>query len=238
VLISPRFGPEKIQTGRIEDFIDVYEDRLKGWMLDRADEMARHPHGEFAALAIAMSYFEPHWSFVTGEDSDGQSGDFFRSGYRAVFPNPQPTASMGNTPLPADLEARQAQSVYIRARNGLFHSGMARSGILIARYPEAVRVSINLDTGEIGAVVFNVPRVLATIRHHLDQFLTKVRDANERDARDKFQAAWRLSHAGEIIHLPPDYMTDINADAPARPAGTAAPAAGASGAPAPSAPGT
>jgi hypothetical protein len=202
VLISPRFGPEKLASGRIEDFIDVYEDRIKGWMLDRADQMAQLPHGEFAALAIALSYFEPYWSFVSGRNSDGRSRRFFREGFVSVFPTPTPGRGMGAPPV--DFQSRVANYIYERARCGLFHSGMARTGILVAGYPQALNVSANLETFEIGAVIVNVRIVISTIRYELDKYLAKVRDAAEEDVRRNFLAAWGLMHAGDVVILPPE----------------------------------
>lgn len=201
MLISPRFGPEKLASGRIEDFIDVYEDRLKGWMLDRADQMAQLPNGEFAALAIALAFFEPHWSFVVGETSNNRSRQYFKKGFMDVFPVPTPGPGMGEPP--ADFPDRVANYVYERARCGLFHSGMARTGILIADYPQALNVSTHLETFEIGAVIVNVRIVLSTIRYALDVYVTKVRTVTQEEARRKFLAAWGIMHAGDVVVLPP-----------------------------------
>lgn len=201
--ISPRYGPEKLAAGRIEDYIDVYEDRMKGWMLDRADEIARHAEGGFAALSVAMGFFEQYWSFLTGLDSNNHAGEFFKKGLLKTFPDLEPGFNMAGIGMPLDFPEKLATFLYKRARNGFFHCGMARSGIAVGDDPSAIKASVELATGNISVVFFNVRVTLATIRRELDTYLAKVRDAGQADARAKFLAAWALNHAGEVIYVPP-----------------------------------
>jgi hypothetical protein len=41
--VSPQFTGEKLQSGSIEDRLDVYEDRVFGWFLDHAQSLAEVP---------------------------------------------------------------------------------------------------------------------------------------------------------------------------------------------------
>jgi hypothetical protein len=80
--ISPNFSDEKYRTESLDDLIDVFEDRLKYWLLvpAKASSLAG-----LAALSLLLGYFEPHAIYRKGEDSKGQSKAFFRAGFAEVF---------------------------------------------------------------------------------------------------------------------------------------------------------
>lgn len=46
VNISPNFSSEKLQNPTIEDLIDVFEDRMRFWLLEPAKVLAPNPHGK------------------------------------------------------------------------------------------------------------------------------------------------------------------------------------------------
>lgn len=56
-----------------QKYVDVYQDRLKGWFLDWAQRLDEEEHAGFAALQLALSYFEAHErvtfsvSFILGQ---------------------------------------------------------------------------------------------------------------------------------------------------------------------------
>lgn len=83
--VSPRYTAEKLKTRRVEDSIDVYEDRVTGWLLEHARALAARPHSEYAVLALLIGYFEPHASYLRGQDSKNKSKKFFREGFLDVF---------------------------------------------------------------------------------------------------------------------------------------------------------
>jgi hypothetical protein len=83
--ISPNFSEEKLKSGLLDDLIDVFEDRLRNWLLAPAKALLNVPFGELAALSLLLGYFEPCAIYRKGEDSKGQSKAFFRAGFVEVF---------------------------------------------------------------------------------------------------------------------------------------------------------
>ncbi len=201
--ISPKFGPDKL-TGLIEDYIDIYEDRLQGWMFDRAGDMLRHPDGGFAALAISLSFFEQHSIFMRGESSKDHSREFFVQAFKHVFWEHHPGPGMDKAGIPSDFTDRLANFMYVKARCGLFHQAMARSGVMLGNYKDPMNASVNRVTGEIDAVMINPRTFLDSVQEDQAKYIVKVRNPKEQVLRDKFLAAWKLTHAGEILHLPQD----------------------------------
>ena len=88
--ISPTFDTSKLDNKSLEanfdEFVDVYADRIMGWLLCSAQELNKPEHAGFAALQLALAFFEGFAMFFYGEDSSRRSQDFFRRGMRLVFP--------------------------------------------------------------------------------------------------------------------------------------------------------
>ena len=77
VKISPNFSSEKLHNPTLEDLIDVFEDRMRFWLLEPAKVLAPHPHGQVASLNLLLTYFEGVWSYIQGRDSRGNYEIFF-----------------------------------------------------------------------------------------------------------------------------------------------------------------
>jgi hypothetical protein len=90
--ISPNFSDEKLRTGSLDDLIDVFEDRLRNWLLAPAKALLDVPFGELAALSLLLGYFEPCAIYRKGENSRGQSKAFFRAGFVEVFVFAEPVS--------------------------------------------------------------------------------------------------------------------------------------------------
>jgi hypothetical protein len=84
--ISPHYDSTKLINASLDDFIDVYEDRTRGWLIDCARILNEHEHAGFGVLQIALSYFEAHTVFLRGEDSRNHARLFFKAGFEAAFP--------------------------------------------------------------------------------------------------------------------------------------------------------
>ena len=67
----------KLDSGVIGDRIDVYEDRVSGWLLRPIRTLLETRDSHFAALSLALSYFEGWAQYRYGEDSLGQSRELF-----------------------------------------------------------------------------------------------------------------------------------------------------------------
>ena len=67
--VSPNYGSDKLESGRLEDKIDVFEDQVSGWILDHAirltsPEYGGPPGGDKAGLILALTYFESIAQFM------------------------------------------------------------------------------------------------------------------------------------------------------------------------------
>src|SRR5713101_3531167 len=85
VFASPRYPPEKLRAATTEDMIDVYEDRVRGFLLDHAKALTERPNSELAVLQLVIGYFESHAMYLLGQASKGKSEAFFRHGFLDVF---------------------------------------------------------------------------------------------------------------------------------------------------------
>src|SRR4030095_5839249 len=84
--VSPRYTSDKRASRAIEDRIDVYEDRVEGWLLGPTRALLHVPHSQMAVLNLCLGYFEGWAQYSSGADSTGRSSEFFRRGLIAVFP--------------------------------------------------------------------------------------------------------------------------------------------------------
>ncbi len=67
--ISPRFTAEKASPGQFSDWVDIWEDRMKGWLLAPAKNLRdASPDFHIAALQLAVAFLEPYEVFRRGED--------------------------------------------------------------------------------------------------------------------------------------------------------------------------
>lgn len=116
--VSPSFTAEKLVGRRIEDMIDVFEDQVRGWIIDPANCLRGHPHAGFAILGSVLSYFEPIGQFVEGRKSGSKRQ--FGVGLFSVFPG---------------IEERYRdlilEELYEQVRCGLFHQAMTKAKVII-----------------------------------------------------------------------------------------------------------
>ena len=83
--ISPNYTSEKLEDPSIEDKIDVFEDRMKGWLFAPMKKLLGQPHDRIASLCLQTTYFEGIWSYLVGKKSQGHSKEFFINGFYDVF---------------------------------------------------------------------------------------------------------------------------------------------------------
>jgi len=67
--ISPSFDTTKLENGSFLDRVDVYEDRIRGWLIEPARILNGHEHAGFAVVHLVLSYVEGaetfDWSYRT-----------------------------------------------------------------------------------------------------------------------------------------------------------------------------
>lgn len=183
--VSPRFTSEKLASGRLEDKIDIFEDRLRGWFLAPARRLLDDDNGAFAALHVLLAYFEAHAIYSRGEDSKNRSKQFFIEALVQVL-----GLHKGDSPLPPFL-TEVGERLYDGVRCGLFHDGMIRHGVLVRRGGQPLVVAVSQDW-KIQGIILDVDSFTHSIERHLDDYLAQLRDPKNIQLRENFAKAWTL----------------------------------------------
>jgi hypothetical protein len=202
-LISPSFTHEKLEPPLYKDVLDVFEDRIRYWLLAPAKRLLKIKHGSIAAVSLATTYIEGIEIFVTGKDSKGKSKEFFRRGYKRVF------SPVGGHKL---LEDAIAEALYELLRCGFAHDGMFRSGIYFSNLrKEAITVTWPRKNGafdpqgKLESAVINPHRFVACIELHFDEYMKQLRSKVPGTAKDRFMDAiaikWRLGKPGHLVGM-------------------------------------
>jgi hypothetical protein len=124
----------------------------------------------YAILSIMLPYFEMIQQFISGQDSDGHSKDFFRDGFKSVYPC---------TPLTDDNIKKE---LYPWVRCGMFHAGMTRGATRLSR-------CYCFGFERCGSEIFiNPARVVDEIKVHFKQYIARLRNPANLCDRAKFQA--------------------------------------------------
>jgi hypothetical protein len=169
--------------------IEMYADYINHAMLDHADALAKSsPWAGYAALTVALTYFEGYWAFKTGKDHVGGLG--FRNAFFEAFP---PKVYVKTDPQLKRTEAEIAEDVarrmYSGARCGLYHVGLAKTGIYCTN---EIIDSISIQYPMPGYehlptfIAINPMVFIADIRDHFDAYVGKLKDPSERVLRDNF----------------------------------------------------
>lgn len=187
--ISPSFDSRKLDNKTFDkdfnDFVDVYEDRINGWLLCWAQEMNKHEHAGFAALQLAMAFFEGFAVFYYGEDSNGKSQKFFDSGFRLVFPQ--------MNQIPPKRAERISKKLYQLGRCGLFHLGMVKTGVYLR--DGNYEIDVQFDAND-EVIYINIDRhkFVQVISQRFGEFIKELRDVSNVERRKCFQVAWDEFH--------------------------------------------
>jgi hypothetical protein len=175
-----------------EEKVEIFYHRLLGWQLHVADlvsnggEALAHgdhvstvpsiPHSGFAVLQICLSYFETIAQYQRVNPNTTLSGDFFREGVHAIFPE------LG--------QAEQAQIdafldiLYKNARCGLYHSSMTRGGVGLGQPGNNIAMAFNSTRKQLVIDPHVLPRAL---KEHLESYRKQLLDPRSGNIRDTFE---------------------------------------------------
>ena len=138
--ISPNFNHEKLEKPSLGDLIDVFEDRMRNWLLLPAKHLIETPNGLIAATALLSSYFEGIEIYLTGKDSNNRSAEFFVNGFLRVFS----VHGEGK-----EMLKKAAEGIYKQLRCGFAHDGMFRYRVFFDEtLPKAMLVTWPKKNGE------------------------------------------------------------------------------------------
>ena len=203
--ISPSFTCEKLESPTYEDIVDVFEDRMKNWLLLPAKALLEIPHGDIAAVGLAINYIEGIEIYISGQDSKSRSREFFCNSFKRIF-------SRRVTPLTDYMHDAFAKALYDLLRCGFAHDAMFRYGISFTKIrKEAFTITwpkINGEfdkNGQVESVVINPHRFIAAIEFHFEKYVQALRMPESSSTKDKFLEAvklkWNLSKDGPLIGM-------------------------------------
>jgi len=204
-LISPNFTYEKLEAPSYEDIVDVFEDRMKNWLLFPAKALLEVPHGDIAAVGLAINYIEGIEIYISGQDSKRRSQEFFCSGFKRIF-------SRRVSSFPDYMHDAFAKALYDLLRCGFAHDAMFRYGISFSEIrKEAFTITwpkINGEfdpNGQLVSAVINPHRFIAGIEFHLDKYVKELRIPEPSCTKENFLTAvklkWRLDEEGPLIGM-------------------------------------
>lgn len=165
--------------------IDVFEARMWGWQLHVADLIINGgqghagnarieplPHAAFAALQVALVYFEAIAKYEAGYTGK-ESRKYFIDGLLSVFPKV--------ATLPSKSTERLLNSLYEGARCGLYHMSMTAPGIALARTGQALSFSDMPPT-----IVIDPHVLIPELKIHFGKYIARLRDPTESTLRRNF----------------------------------------------------
>jgi hypothetical protein len=183
--------------------IILFEDRTFGWKLDIADQIINGKKGDdgteerppipnsgFAALDIVFSYFEMIAKYEAGFTRTRNSRDYFKLGVSAVFPEyfqpKMPTRGLALQGNVITLFDQVLDTMYEGIRCGLYHSGITNGKVMLTA---AIETPLAFDlTSEM--LVINPHLLVPRLKTHLGEYVRRLRDVNNLDLRNKFEARY------------------------------------------------
>jgi len=201
--ISPNYTDEKLDDPTIDDLIDIFEDRIKNWLLEPAKKLMNESSGPIPAFCLLLTYFEGIWIFKKGEDSKNKSKLFFMESFVDVF------KSCG---LSEKLLMKIAEILYIEGRCGFFHDGMFRAKIFFKRLKHAdmlvtlPKVNGRIDeNGDIQSIIIDPFKCMEIVQNDFSAFVKNLRDSSNTIGRESFQKIckikWKLPSNGIFIGM-------------------------------------
>jgi hypothetical protein len=201
--ISPNFSYEKLESPSFNDLLDVFEDRMRNWLLLPASKLLKIPHCQIASVSLLFGYFEGIEIYLTGKDSKGKSGEFFTNAFLKVFDIDTTNEK---------LMKKVTNSIYEQARCGFAHDAMFRNRVFFSEvHPKPILVTMPkkngvFDTaGKIESIVINPVRFYQSIQIHFDRYIKDLREGSNLELKSSFEAAvnlkWALTEQDRAIGM-------------------------------------
>lgn len=201
--VSPNFTHEKLNSGKFEDLVDIFEDRMSCWLLNPSLKLLEIDHGYVPAIAVALGYFEGIEVYCSGEDSICSSKVFFKRGFQRVF-------KAENEALP--IFERIVDAIYVQLRCGFAHDGLFRNRVffnesraeaLTVTWPKANGSFI--ASGDLESVVVNPRRFIECIDLHFKEYSSDLRKQESTMLRENFLKAvdmkWGINDQERVIGM-------------------------------------
>ena len=204
--VSPSYTHEKLDAPTYVDLVDVFEDRMRHWLLEPTKQLLGAQHGAVAAVALSLGYFEGVEIYYSGQDSNGRSKEFFRRGFQRVFTVDDAGAHVFDEIVNA---------LYIQARCGFAHDGLFRNRVFFSdSRPEPLNVTWPRKHGEfvkdghLESVIVNPRRFCEGIEIHFAKYSAILRAETDATLKANFMTAvdlkWGLKEPDRAIGMTED----------------------------------
>lgn len=201
--VSPRYPSKKLEPPFYRDVVDVFEDRMRGWVIGPALQLLKNDPLSVAAITLTTNYFEGIEIYHSGEDSRGKSKVFFRRGFQRVF---------GVRGQAQEVQDYIADAMYTMLRCGFAHDAMFRNGINLSNTrPEPIMVTYKKANGGVDtsapleSVVIHPKLFIEGVERHLTSYICELRKAKDVQLKKNFLSAidlkWGLGKPGRLIAL-------------------------------------
>ena len=203
-LISPSYTYEKLDSPSGVDLIDVFEDRVRKWLIDPAKFLLNIENGVVPAVSIILGYFEGIEIYYSGQDSKGASKDFFRRSFKRVF----------HAKSEADhIYDQIVDSIYAEVRCGFAHDGLFRNRVFFSEArPEALHITWPRNSGgfvmegKVESIVINASRFVDGVETDFGRYISVLRNESDSVLKSNFLAAvnlkWGLNEQSRVIGMP------------------------------------
>jgi hypothetical protein len=194
--ISPNFTQEKFDDPTCDDLIDVFEDRIRNWVIEPAKRLMSDDIYQVAGFSVVLTYFEGTWAYVQGQDSEHKSRSFFVDAFVDVF---RPSG------LSEDVLRGVADVLYRDARCGFFHDAVFRDRIYFKRLDKGEFYVTKSKKG-IESIVIDSQRFCNAVERHFAQLIAVLRNPSSIGQRAKFEiickAQWDYDGPGRVVGFP------------------------------------
>ena len=208
--VSPNFEDRKLQPPFDRDVIDVFEDRVRHWLLAPAKLMLEQPprFGLVPAASIAVGYIEPIEIYMSGEDSDRRSREFFCRGFGRIF------QAEGQT---EEIQDAVANALYSALRCGFAHDGMPKQGVnfsLTFQKPFLItwpmKNGLFVASGKLQSAIVNPKLMLDRIEKHFDAYVRDLRRGTDATLISNFKKAvamkWAVGEPGRFVAMTEEHF--------------------------------
>jgi len=175
-IVGPGITDEDYNSRGNVSSLDVFEGRIKSWILAFARTLAEQEDSGIAVLLLTSSVFEPMGGALIG---GGNSEAKFCAGFLRAIPH-----------VPGGNAAEVAVLVCDLLRNGLFHEAFIKAGLVLECGDHPVQMRS-------GAVVVNPRLFLDSVETAFDKTCDQIRSGD----RKNFNAYWdkKLHDQGKYI---------------------------------------
>ena len=198
-LISPHYTYKKLEPPFYKDLVDVFEDRIRYWMLYPAKKLLSNHIDQVAALGILLNYLEAIEIYTTGKDSKNKSYDFFIRSFSKVFA----ITEGGKSGID-----ECAKALYVQARCGFAHDGGFRNRVFIKDTTKnAIVITWPMENGRfvynrgVESIIINPIRFYKVIEIHFEKYLKELKARKDQDLVNSFKKAVDLKWGLDIEYV-------------------------------------